>query len=256
LIQRGRELRHGYTTIPWLAVGVELRDPVDGQTLVRAGVNHPSFTSMKQAREFAGASPPIESRSGYDNQQDKGVNARGYDFGGSLIVGSDGRKRVGLPFLGRVVLLAVLVVSAFVFAGLTSPTYIRWIGFLVGLGCSLALLLVIAIYATGVGNRRRASQMAALSALAPQIFVIAVRSTVELFGETRGIELERIYSKLMLTVGPTELALWSGKQSLTRVFSVTRESVHAVRSIRAHDTRGNEKPGVAIEFADSGRISV
>jgi hypothetical protein len=53
LIQGGREVALGFTTLPWRAGQYALRDPANGHTLSLAGAPGTPFKSMKAAREFA-----------------------------------------------------------------------------------------------------------------------------------------------------------------------------------------------------------
>jgi hypothetical protein len=52
-IQNFREADCGYTTLPWRAGELELRDPADGRILVPAGAGV-RFDSLKDAREWLG----------------------------------------------------------------------------------------------------------------------------------------------------------------------------------------------------------
>jgi hypothetical protein len=54
LIQNFREEDSGYTTLPWRAGELELRDPTDGRILVPAGAGV-RFDSLKDAREWSGS---------------------------------------------------------------------------------------------------------------------------------------------------------------------------------------------------------
>jgi hypothetical protein len=258
LVQRRRELSHGYTTIPWLAVHVELRDPAEGRVLVEASMSHPSFTSLKQARTFAVAIPaPPSAINEVGRARLEGyADSRPKDSIQSLIVHPVGLKRIRARYSAAAIILFALIGVALSFAGHASALPLRWAWFTVGFGLAVACLLVTAGFASSVNSRWRTGQVAALSSLGTVVTVVAVRSTVELFGEIQRADIGKVGSKLSLVVGPTEIALWVGNRSISKVFSASRASVDSVRSLRAHDIRGNEKPAVFIECAESRHVTL
>jgi hypothetical protein len=256
LVQRTRELRLGYTTIPQLATEVALRDPIDGRFLTDRHQAHPQFGSMKLAREYSRQHPRQAST---DAQvpplvQQESVQQAGPDSPNKVpIVDQRGRGLLA-RFVAGITLLVLGLICAFVLLNLPAFSEFRAVGFTVGLVVSVAALSLVLVYLTGAANRRLASQLHALSNLPDEVTLFPVRRTVELFGELSTDRLAAIQPELVLSISQGELALWSGKRILRKLHSIPRARIETVSLSRAHDTRENEKPAILISSADSDQL--
>jgi hypothetical protein len=253
LVQRARELRLGYTTIPALAGEVTLRDPADGSVLTDGHAGHPPLKTMKLAREYARQGPvqsfTVSPPPALQNQESPQSEIT--PSPPSILVGEERRPWPTVIFVGSV---AVLALTAWIFFFEGSSSKFRVAGFGAGLVLSAIALSVLFVSLAGAANRRLARQMRSLSDLPDEFALFPVRRTVELFGELPTDCLAAIQPEMVLSVSRDEVALWSGRGTLATVQSIPRGSIGAVSSSRAHDTRENEKPAILISYDDSRRL--
>jgi hypothetical protein len=249
LVQRGRELQSGYTTIPWLAGEVKLRDPVDGRLLVAGGLEQPKFTSIKRARDYGSDHPAATRHTVFsvvasDSEGLPDVKVIGGAWQGS------GRLWAGASAA------AIVIAVGFVLSSLALSTGYRAVGVAFGVVGSIALLVLVLKFLSGLNSRRIARQLSALSGTTGNALLVPVRCTVELFGEIAMPLSAPIPANLVLSVDHIGLTLWSGKSTLTQVCVVSGARVRDIRRGRARDTRGNEKPAIIVEDEDSLRLSL
>jgi hypothetical protein len=249
LVQRGRELQRGYTTIPWLAGEVELRDPADGRVLVPRRYGGAPFRTMSLARAFAGEPQGIAEASGAHVMEEASVPS------GEPPTIPEQTVRVpgGRPPIAALVVSALLVlavVGAFVVTA-SSSGGARVVGVTGGVLASLTLVLAALSSVGRVASGRRKRQ---LDALAMYPLVIACRRTVEMFGEVSRSELASLRAQMALTVGRERVELWAGRRALRTTWSTLIADIHRVSRATAHDTRGNEKPAICIEYGTNQRL--
>ena len=251
LIQRKAELEHGYTTIPWLAGEVDLRDPSTGQVLVRAGSVTPDFTTIRSAREFAGEHLPVGSEATQQRPLDEDPDESVRVPDGRL----DWLAVIVLIALGLLV-MAIVIVGAPLIGGLSAEPSRRVGGLLIGLLIGLVVIPGVLGFASRVVRRRVSRQLQALSRLPGHPLVAPALATVELFGEMSQQIRVRGASNLVLTADLGGVALWSGRRTLTKVCSISAAKIARVEASQARDLRGNVKPAVLIVGNDSQRIHV
>jgi hypothetical protein len=259
LVQRSRELQSGYTTVPWLAGEVTLRDPKDGQVLLAGRGDQRTFASMKRAREFASqnvSDDPVDSLSNAPSTEGRRPANTGLGSIDQIPVGrSSRRSRSALRFMGLAVLASVIAAS-FVLGSLREDAPSRALGFSLGVIGSLALLMLVIQLLNRLYAARANHQLRALSVIAPDAMVIPVRRTVELFGEIDTNQPVRIDAALLLSIDDIEVALWSGSRTLHKVMSISLPQVHDARTGTAHDTRGNEKSAILVAYGESRQIKL
>ena len=261
LVQRGRELQSGYTTIPWLAGEVTLRDPRDGQVLLTGRVDQRTFTSTKRAREFASQNVPdpddaADSLNNAPSIEDQRPASAGFSSIDQIPIGrSSKRKGSAIRFLVLVV-LAFVIAASYVLGSLREEAPSRALGLSIGVVGSLALLVLVVQLMNRLSAARANHQLSALSAIAPEATVIPVRRTVELFGEIDTNQPVHIDAALLLSIDGVEVALWSGSRTLHKVMSISLSQVHGARTGKAHDTRSNEKAAILVAYGESRQIKV
>jgi hypothetical protein len=259
LVQRGRELQSGYTTIPWLAGEVTLRDPRDGQVLLTGRVDQRTFTSIERAREFASQNVPddaVDSLNNTPSIEDQRPASTGFSSIDQIpIGGSSKRKGSAIRFLVLVV-LAFVIAASFVLGSLREDAPSRALGFSIGVVGSLALLVLVVQLMNRLSAARANHQLSALSAIAPEATVIPVRRTVELFGEIDTNQPVHIDAALLLSIDHVEIALWSGSRTLQKVMSIPLSQVDDARTGTAHDTRSNQKAAILVAYGGSRQVRV